>query len=138
MTLPSGPTNTDFDNWCQQKKQLHASAPTLVFKEGEVWWCSVGANVGSEALGKGPKFTRPVIVLKKLSQEACIVVPVTSQQPKQLGTWYHGMHFNGRDQFVMMHQLRMVSVRRFGSRLVELPEADFSSLKQAIKGLLTL
>lgn len=138
MTSPSGPTNADFDNWCHQKKQLHAITPTLVFKEGEVWWCSVGANVGSEVLGKGPKFTRPVIVLKKLSQEACIVVPVTSQRPKQLGTWYHAMHFNERDQFVMMHQLRMVSVRRFGSRMVELPEADFTGLKTAIKGLLTL
>lgn len=139
MSRPStGPTNADFDAWNEEKKVLNASTPGLIFKEGEVWWCSVGANVGSEVFGKGTKFTRPVIVLRKLSQEACVVLPVTSQPPPRLGSWYHQMNFNGRDQFVMMHQVRMVSVRRFGSRLSTLPEPDFAALQQAVRQLLGL
>ena len=46
--------------------------------------------------------------------------------------------FAGRDQFAMMHQLRMVSIRRFSSRLLELPEAEFAALKVAVRGLLDL
>ena len=98
----------------------------------------MGVNVGSEVMGKGAKFTRPVIVLRKLSQEACVVLPTTSQPPPHLGSWYHQMHFNGRDQFVMLHQIKMVSVRRFGSRMLELPEPDFVAIQNAVKNLLGL
>lgn len=135
MTYPSA---SEFDAWNTQKKRLHTSEPQILFKEGDVWWCSLGVNVGSETLGKGQAFTRPVIVLKKLSQEACVIVPVTSQPPRAIGTWFHQMHFAGRDQFAMMHQLRMVSVKRFTYRMLELPEPDFAELKVAVKGLLAL
>ena len=57
----------DFDKWNNKKKQLHVRTNAPTFKEREVWWCSLGANIGTEQNGKGQNFTRPVLVLRKFS-----------------------------------------------------------------------
>jgi mRNA-degrading endonuclease toxin of MazEF toxin-antitoxin module len=133
-----GPTPADFDAWNIQKQAIHAAARWPIFREGQVWWCALGVNVGSEVYGKGPQRTRPVIVLRKLSRESCIVVPVTSVQPTRLSDWYHPMRWAGRDQWAMPHQVRMVSAGRFGSRMVDLPESDFRALKAAFRAFMGL
>ena len=135
---PSGPTPADFDAWNEQKKRLHAAARAPIFREGQVWWCALGVNVGSEVYGKGPKWTRPVIVLRKLSREAAVVVPVTSQQPARVSDWYFPMRWAGRDQWAMLHQTRMVSAARFTSRMVELPGSDLLALKAAFRAFMGL
>ena len=38
------------------------------FKEGELWWCSIGINVGVEIFGKGPDAVRPVVIFKKINK----------------------------------------------------------------------
>lgn len=133
-----GPTEADFDAWNIEKKALHAAAARPIFKEAQVWWCALGVNIGSEVYGKGVQRTRPVIVLRKLSREACIIVPVTSAQPARVSEWYHPMRWAGRDQWAMLHQARMVSVARFTSRMAELPESDFRALKAAFRAFMGL
>jgi hypothetical protein len=36
----------DFPGWHRQKEQLHAQHHTPTFQEREIWWCSVGVNIG--------------------------------------------------------------------------------------------
>ncbi|WP_027460396.1 type II toxin-antitoxin system PemK/MazF family toxin [Deinococcus murrayi] len=141
---PGGPTAADFDAWNEEKKALHAAGGPPIFREGQVWWCAVGVGIGSEVYGKGPggvigpPFTRPVIVLRKLSREACVIVPVTSRQPARVSDWYHPMRWRGRDQWAMLHQTRMVSAARFRSRMVELPDSDFRALRAAFRAFMGL
>ena len=45
--------NKDFDSWNEVKKGLDSYDVFLPIKEGGVWWCSVGMNVGIEMCGKG-------------------------------------------------------------------------------------
>jgi hypothetical protein len=73
--------------WCKVKIVL-ISAPqkSHLFKEREVWWCSIGLNVGDEEFGKGVQFARPVLVFKKLSANLFLGLPL-SGQPKE-GGWY--------------------------------------------------
>ena len=67
-----------FLEWIQLKEQLHnASHKPPLFKEGEVWWCSVGENVGKEINGKSKLFSRPVLVFKKLTSETFLGIPTT-------------------------------------------------------------
>ena len=42
----------DFPGWHRQKEQLHAQHHTPTFQEREIWWCSVGVNIGHEMDGK--------------------------------------------------------------------------------------
>ena len=41
-----------FDEWNEVKKQLNVRDPTTYFKEGAVWYCSIGVNIGREIDGK--------------------------------------------------------------------------------------
>ncbi len=57
----------DFDCWNDIKKKLDESKKTLFFKERDVWWCSIGLNVGDEENGKNQFFSRPVLVVRKFN-----------------------------------------------------------------------
>ena len=76
-----------FLEWMQLKEKLHGGiAKPPLFKDGEVWWCSIGENVGSEINGKSRLFSRPVLVFKKLSSGTFLGIPTSSQNRK--GSWY--------------------------------------------------
>ena len=59
----------DFDTWNEEKKIVNERRidENLFFYDREVWWCSVGINVGIEADGKNSNFERPILVLKKFN-----------------------------------------------------------------------
>jgi hypothetical protein len=76
-----------FSEWFGLKTKLHErrQIPPLV-SEREIWWASVGENVGSEINGKSAPFSRTVIIYKKLSHGFYFVIPTTTQ--KKLGSWF--------------------------------------------------
>lgn len=45
----------------------------FTINEYQVFWCSLGENVGDEENGKGDDFRRPVLVFKKFSKIYFIV-----------------------------------------------------------------
>lgn len=57
-----------FAEWIIVKSDLHTKAVMRNIKDGEVYWCAVGENIGVEINGKSETFAHPVVVLKKLSQ----------------------------------------------------------------------
>jgi hypothetical protein len=44
----AGAMQKDFPGWHRHKEQLHAQHQTPTFQEREIWWCSVGVNIGHE------------------------------------------------------------------------------------------
>ena len=67
------------DKWNKIKKLLADSDKNFNFNEGEFWWCSVGMNLGEEIYGKGRTFSRPVLVLRKVSNFSCIALPLSKR-----------------------------------------------------------
>lgn len=66
----------NFKDWSQLKEQLHITDRTkTTFKERDVWWCSIGCNVGDEMDGKSIWFNRPVLVLRKFNKNIFYGVP---------------------------------------------------------------
>lgn len=57
-----------FSDWLTRKSSLDARSHIPSFSEGEVFWCSLGENIGDEECGKGSEFTRPVLVLRKFNK----------------------------------------------------------------------
>ncbi len=53
----------DFDTWNNLKKGVNAGKGKL-YKERDIWWCSLGVNVGFEQDGTGNSYERPVVVLR--------------------------------------------------------------------------
>jgi mRNA interferase MazF len=119
-----------FLEWIGVKQKLDANdyQPPLV-KEGELWWCAIGENVGIETSGKGKNFTRPVIILKKFGRLAFFGIPTTTK--KREGTWYVSFTHQDVDETALLSQARMFSYKRLDRKMGELAETDFANVKEA-------
>ncbi len=120
----------NFLEWIKLKEKLHdkANVPPIV-KERDIWWISFGENVGSEINGKSRYFSRPGVVLKKLSRGFYLVAPTTTQ--KKEGTWYVETVQSGKKMYVCLHQIRGIDYRRLSSHYSQMDESDFRKVKQA-------
>lgn len=105
-----------------QRKTRCSESCTAFFKEGEIWWCSVGENIGVEISGKSEYFSRPVYIYKKLNQESFLGFPMTTQKKK--GTWYVAVKQESRDVVVIIGQARTLSSKRLQSKVGHLDDSD--------------
>ena len=124
----------DFDNWNIQKKKTQAIPERALFKEREVWWCSLGVNVGDEQDGKGRTFSRPVLVLKKFNRNVFVGVPFSTQLKNN--QFYYHVHFKGIDQSVVLSQVRLMDAKRFGIKMGEISPQEVENIKDKIKKLI--
>ena len=80
----AGAMQKDFPGWHRQKEQLHAQHHTPTFQEREIWWCSVGVNVGHEMDGKNQFYNRPVLIVRKFNPHIFFGVPLTTKMKQNL------------------------------------------------------
>ena len=117
-----------FCSWCRQKIWLHETdEPSKLFKQGELWWCGVGMNIGDEVFGKGEYFSRPVLVYKKLTHATFLGLPVTTRE--KTGSWYVEFTLNGMRRWALLNQARVFDSRRLQERIVELSDSDRQTIR---------
>jgi len=126
----------DFDKWNLKKKDIEKLSKKFLFKTGDIWWCSVGLNVKTESCGKGEDYQRPVLVLRKLSAESFVGIPLSSK--KKEGTWFCEITMHEEKRYALLYQVRMFSANRFQRRLATLDDMDFKRIKEKLKALLEL
>ena len=124
----------DFNGWIIVKKRLHNKGKLRAIKNGDIWWCAVGENVGSEICGKGKIFARPVLVAKKLDRYSFIGIPLTSKQHK--GSWYVSFDFKKRRQIAVVAQVENISVYRLYNKIGVIPEPDLYEIREALCDLI--
>ena len=115
----------NFDDWNILKKNINEREinPDLFFHEREVWWCSLGINIGSEADGKNEIFERPVLIIKKFNSEMVWAVSLTSKE--KVGKHYLKVKHNKGESYVNLSQLKTVSTKRFQRKIGMINEEDF-------------
>lgn len=69
----------NFDKWNEIKKKLDVSERSVEFNEREIWWCSIGINVGSEQHSQTEDFSRPVLVIRKFTRDIFWGIPLTTR-----------------------------------------------------------
>ncbi len=126
----------DFDTWNDLKKTLEKRKKPVLFKEREIWWTSIGVNIANESCGKWATFRRPVLILKKLSSNSCICIPLSSQT--KTGTWYSSYDIHGVVYTALLYQIRMMSTSRFQRRFAVLDDSDFQKIKKDLQQLLEI
>lgn len=125
----------DFDKWNKNKKLIHKEGIDKLYHSREVWWCSLGTNVGFEQDGTGEDGQRPVLILKGFSKHVCIIVPLTSSTKKNPYHRSAGI-VDGRNAFAIISQVRLVDTKRLVNK-VGVVEVDlFDKIRKAIKDLL--
>ncbi len=125
--------NKNFDNWNKKKKVINEtefeSAP--FYSEREVWWCSLGLNIGYEQDGKGKDFARPILIIKGFSKQVLLCLPLTTKQKE--GKYYHGVDLkDGISRKVILSQVRLIDSKRLQEKICMLDELQFKSIKQKI------
>ena len=69
----------DFDKWNETKKIFEKEDREVFAHPREIWWCSLGLNLGAETDGKNDNFERPVLILSVYNKETMLVLPITSK-----------------------------------------------------------
>lgn len=128
----------DFDNWNKKKKTIDSTDSAIIapFHEREIWWCSIGLNVGDEQDGKNELFERPVLVIKKFNRGLAWVLPLSSKQKE--GIYYFKINHEGKDFTVILSQLRLISTKRFLRRIWRIPDEPFAEIVNRVKNLFTI
>ena len=124
-----------FVEWTKLKIKIHISEKIIYFREGEIWWASLGANIGHEQDGKNQNFERPILVLRKFNQYVLWVVPLTTQI-KIDNIYYYHYELDGEKYAAVMTQLRLISSKRLLRRIGMFPLDDYDKIREEIKKLL--
>lgn len=100
----------DSDKWNEVKKQVNKKE-NIEFYQGNIYFMSIGKNIGYESLGKNNLFLRPILVYKKLSKSTFIGIPLTSK--KKEGSYYFSFNYK-KDvtSTAMLNQMRVFDIRR--------------------------
>ena len=113
----------DFDQWNALKKHIHQKRFLAFVHAREVWWCSLGLNVGTEQDGKHTAFERPVLILRKFNRESVLIAPITSRLKRT--PYYVRFPHDGIEYAVIISQVRLISTRRLRRRIFRMPEDMF-------------
>lgn len=124
----------DFDLWNTQKKKADAGEKRAFFKEREIWWCRLGINIGDEQDGKGALYARPMLVFRKFNHHIFLGIPL-STQIKENRFYYH-FPFKGKEQSLLLSQLRLIDAKRFVNKVGEIPKKEMEAVRQKLMQLL--
>ena len=134
----NGANRQDFDKWNEIKK-LYNELPAQKypqFGEREVWFASLGKNIGYEQDGKGELFLRPVLIIKKFNKEAFLAVPLTSASEKKPFRISVG-RIRGKDNSAIISQVRFVSAARLRYRIGKLKTDEYEKIKDLVANMIS-
>lgn len=131
----------NFDKWNDLKKTFEKENREFFAHPREVWWCSLGVNLGAEIDGKNDNFERPVLVMSVYSRETMFVLPITS---KEKNDKFHYKIFikikdikTGEYQekpvWVKLTQARVISNKRLLRKVDTVSMCDFKIILKVFK-----
>lgn len=117
--------NKEFDKWNEKKKEINSrkSSYDFFFYEREVWWASVGINIGIESNGKNENFERPILIIKKFNSDMVWILPMTSK--KHTGYHYQKINHDSGISWVYLSQIKTISTKRLLRKIGMISESEF-------------
>jgi len=125
----------EFDKWNQVKQALHFKQSKIVIpKEREVYWASIGINIGFEQDGKGEIFSRPVLVVKRYSKNLFFGIPLSTQIKE--GSFFYTFTLKNKQSNALLVQAKVYDTKRLENRIGMISKEDFQQLKRKLKDLI--
>ncbi len=120
----------NFDVWNSKKKILNEALFTAYIHEREIWWGSLGLNVGDEQDGKNESFERPVLVVKKFNRNVVLVVPLTTQI--KVNKYYFSSTHETKPFAIILSQIRLISTKRLSRKIRKMDDITFLLVKKKL------
>jgi len=124
----------NYDQWNNLKKQLEERKEVPSFHEVDVWWCSLGINIGQEIDGKNTTAERPVCIVKKFDRSSFFALPLSSNT--NAAVYRYPVMLENRKSAVLLHQGRTMSAKRLQRRLGHMKQTDFRDIKARLRKIL--
>lgn len=124
----------DFDTWNKVKKGLEKNETKIFANVRDIWWSSIGLNIGTELCGKNEFFERPVLVMKVFNKTTLKVIPLTSKE--KLGKYYFKLDFNNIKSYASLSQIKTISTKRLSRKMGRLDKKQFEDLVSFYKSSL--
>ena len=121
----------DFDKWNEQKKKVHAEEKNIFFHEREIWWCTLGVNIGYEQDGTNELFERPILIVKKFNRDVLWALPLTRTDKKN--RYYFPITIGEKNSAVILSQLRLISSKRLQRRMHKLSREQFKKIVAGVQ-----
>jgi len=125
----------NFNEWNKKKQKLHQDELNPFYKEREVWWCSLGVNVGFEQDGTGENFDRPVVIVRGFNKNTFLAVALTGVKKKGKYYFYLGK-IGGKDSTAILSQIRLIDTKRLIKKVETVNEEIFKNLKKALSAVI--
>lgn len=127
-----------FDEWNEAKKATESIERKVGIKPRELFWVKIGINIGSEEYGKGENFTRPVIIIRRLTHDLFLGVPTTTSIKHD--DYFHSFEYNhenkGKHQTTaMILQVKVFSTKRIMKRIGMVDKENFKMIQEKVKRL---
>ncbi|MBP9702008.1 MAG: type II toxin-antitoxin system PemK/MazF family toxin [Candidatus Pacebacteria bacterium] len=113
----------DFEGWLQKKKEIDAREAVDNPKEREVWWCSIGINIGHEQDGKNLLYERPVLIIKVFNKDLVAILPIISSD--KIGKYYYPLIQMEQSSVLVLSQIRTISSKRLLRKINEVSVAEY-------------
>ena len=127
-----------YDKWNEIKKNLSANDNIKSFKNRDIFWTHVGQNLGYETFGKGEDFLRPVLILKKFSQNTFLGIPLTTSTKNDMFHFKFIIKSNAKINYASLSQIRIFDAKRLHDKLDKMSVEDFNEMKIQLKKLMDL
>ncbi len=127
----------NFDEWNGRKKYIDQNIlpDDFFFLEGEVWWASLGVNVGQEMDGKNASYERPVLILKKFSDELLWAIPLSST--KKTREYFYPIIYQGKPRTLLILHMKTISSKRLLRLVFRMEEKEFALIKMRVNDIIS-
>ena len=131
-------TMDKFNQWNEVKKKTEVNKRKLGIKPRDIFWAKIGQNIGSEEYGKNDNFARPVIIIRKLTHDLFIGIPLTSTIKDN--DYFHSFEYNNKSNGLiknsaMILQVRTFSIKRLMNKTGVITQKDFEIVIEKSKRL---
>ncbi len=124
----------EFNNWSIKKQKIDIKKTTPYIKERDIYWCSIGINIGDEENGKSELFARPVLIFKKFSANLFWGIPLSSKLKDN--SYYLQINFKDSVNSIMVSHLRLYDAKRLNMRMGRLSKNEYAKVVQTIINLI--
>lgn len=109
------------------KKFLSKREINIYCNVREIWWCSIGMNIGSEIYGKNEFFERPILIIKVYNKETISVIPLTSKI--KYGKYYFSpIILKNTYSCAVLSQTRTISSKRLSRKIGRISRNNFQDV----------
>ncbi len=132
QTMEIKPFIKKFQDWFNIKPKIDSKTTLATFKERDVFWCSLGCNIGFEQDGKNEQFSRPILILKKFNPFCFFCIPL-STKIKPDNKFYFPFVFKRKNISAVLSQIRFLDAKRLQEKMGSISPKDFEDIRRGIK-----